>query len=86
MLVRGRDDGPEFAGAAGVLDALDVELCACVPRAKRFTFTSLRLRLSSLSCSLQISDFTKPWSVSSPSQMCCLLGMSDILRNRRAGS
>ena len=71
--------------AAGVLDVLDVEFGACVPRAERFAFSSFRLRLSSFACSLQTSDSTKPWSVSSPSQICCLLGMSDILRDRRAG-
>lgn len=83
MPLRGSDDGPELVGAAVVLDALDAFDVVRVLRAERFAFSSLRLRLSKLACSLQISEFTKPWSVSSPSQMCCLLGISDILRNRR---
>jgi hypothetical protein len=66
-------------GAVAVFDVLDVEFGTFAPRAERFAF----LRLSSLAFSLQISDLTKPWSVSRPSQMCDLLGISDILRNRR---
>jgi hypothetical protein len=51
----GANDGPEFEGAAGVLD---VEFCACALRAEldacsffavvlRFAFASFRLHLSS---------------------------------------